>query len=181
MGEVLARPGRKGVRKAENSPSNLQSEGFSPEQGSLVQGFQSSYDLNMRILIAGDRHWRCDELAEQIVNRLLARYGPGLMIVHGEAPGVDNAFATACRELGIVAEPHLADWKGLGNIAGPERNREMVEAGADLCIALHRSIETSKGTKDCVRQALAAGISVWLVEDERAIPRRIQAGDHRLK
>jgi hypothetical protein len=65
-----------------------------------------------------------------------------------------------------VAEPHLADWKGLGNIAGPERNREMVEAGADLCIALHRSIETSKGTKDCVRQALAAGIPVWLVEDE---------------
>jgi hypothetical protein len=28
----------------------------------------------------------------------------------GGAPGVDNAFATACRELGIVAEPHLADW-----------------------------------------------------------------------
>jgi hypothetical protein len=63
---------------------------------------------------------------------------------------------------------------------GPERNREMVEADADLCIALHRSIETSKGTKDCVRQALAAGISVWLVEDERAIPRRTRAYDVRL-
>ena len=36
----------------------------------------------------------------------------------------------------------------------------MVEAGADLCIALHHSIETSKGTKDCVRQALAAGIGL---------------------
>jgi hypothetical protein len=23
----------------------------------------------MRILVTGDRHWRCDELAEQIVNR----------------------------------------------------------------------------------------------------------------
>ena len=55
------------------------------------------------------------------------------------------------------------------------RNREMVEAGADLCIALHRSIETSKGTKDCVGQAVAAGIPVYLVEDERAIPRRVQA------
>jgi hypothetical protein len=57
----------------------------------------------------------------------------------------------------------------------------MVEAGADLCIALHRSIEVSKGTKDCVRQALAAGIPVWLVEDESVTPKRIQAGDPRLK
>ena len=56
----------------------------------------------------------------------------------------------------------------------------MVEAGADLCIALHRSIETSKRTKDCVRQALAAGIRFWLVEDERAIPRRTRADDVRL-
>ncbi len=66
----------------------------------------------------------------------------------------------AGRELGITVEPHVADWKGLGNVAGPARNREMVEAGADLCIALHRSIEASKGTKDCMRQALAAGIAV---------------------
>jgi len=52
--------------------------------------------------------------------------------------------------------------------------------GADLCIALHRSITTSTRTKDCVRQALAAGIPTFLVEDERAIPRRIDAGDERL-
>jgi hypothetical protein len=150
---VIARTGRKGLRWAENRPSALQSEGFSPGQGSLVQGFQSSYALNMCILITGDCHWRCDELAEQIVNRLLARYGPGLVIVHGGAPGVDNAFARPCRELGIVGEPHLADWKGLGNIAGPERNREMVEAGADLCIALHRSMRRAKGRRiACARR-----------------------------
>ena len=126
--------------------------------------------MGVRILIRGDRHWRCDDLAEQIVNRLIARNGPDLVIAHGGAPGVDNAFATACRELGIVAESQHADWHHLGKIAGPTRNREMVEAGADLCIALHRSIETSKGTKDCVRQALAAGIPVWLVEDDQARP-----------
>jgi hypothetical protein len=37
----------------------------------------------VRILITDDRHWRCDALAEQILNRLLARYGPDLTIVHG--------------------------------------------------------------------------------------------------
>jgi YspA, cpYpsA-related SLOG family len=86
----------------------------------------------MRILITGDRHWRCDDLAEQVLNRLLARYGPDLVVVHGGAPGVDQAFSVAARELGITVEPHVADWRGLGNIAGPARNREMVEAGADL-------------------------------------------------
>jgi hypothetical protein len=86
----------------------------------------------------------------------------------------------ACQTLGVTVEPHLADWKGLGNVAGPARNREMVQAGADLCVALHRSIETSKGTRDCVRQALAAGIGVWLIESEEAIPKRVQADDKRL-
>ena len=134
----------------------------------------------MRILITGDRHWRCDELAKHVVNRLLARYGPDLVIVHGGSPGADQSFAVACRELGVTAEPHVADWKGLSNIAGPGQNREMVQAGADLCIALHRTLETSKGTKGCVREALAAGIPVYLIDDERAIPRRIEAGDERL-
>jgi hypothetical protein len=70
--------------------------------------------------------------------------------------------------------------KSLGNIAEPERNRETVQAGADLCIAMRRTLATSKGTKDCIRQALAAGIPVYLIEDERAIPRRVQVEDKRL-
>jgi YspA, cpYpsA-related SLOG family len=146
----------------------------------LVSALRAEYYLDMRILVTGDRHWPCTELAERILNRLIGRYGPDLVIVHGGAPGVDNAFATACRWLGVVAEAHVADPKGLGNVAGPARNREMVEAGADLCIALHRALETSIGTKDCVRQALAAGIPVYLIEDERAIPKRIEVGDKRL-
>ena len=51
---------------------------------------------------------------------------------------------------------------------------------ADLCLALHRTLATSKGTKDCVRQALAAGIPVYLIEDDRAIPTRLQEEDARL-
>jgi hypothetical protein len=134
----------------------------------------------VRILITGDRHWSCDDLAKQIVNRLLARYGPELVVVHGGAPGVDQSFHVACRELGITVEPHLADWKGLGNIAGPTRNREMVAAGADLCVALHRSLESSRGTKDCIRQAIAAGIRVYLIDGDEAVPKRIKLDDWRL-
>jgi hypothetical protein len=68
----------------------------------------------------------------------------------------------------------------LVNIAGPKRNQEMVQAGADLCVALHRSIEASKGTKDCVRQAMAAGIPTYLIADEQGVPKRVQADDKRL-
>jgi hypothetical protein len=146
----------------------------------LARKLRVAYHLNMRILITGDRHWRCDDLAEQVLNRLLARYGPDLVIIHGGAAGIDQSFSVAGEALGLDVEPHLADWKGLGNVAGPARNREMVEAGADLCIALHRTLATSKGTKDCIRQALAAGIPVYLIEDDRAIPRRVQADDPRL-
>jgi YspA, cpYpsA-related SLOG family len=147
----------------------------------LASVFLASYDLDMRILVTGDRYRVCIPLAERIVTRLIARYGRDLVIIHGGAPGVDNSFAEACRTFDIKAEAHLADWKGLGNIAGPACNREMVESGADLCIALHRSLETSKGTKDCVRQALAAGIAVYLSDSVHGVPKRLHSEDERLK
>jgi hypothetical protein len=134
----------------------------------------------MRILVTGDRRWNCDELAARVLRRMVERYGPDLVIVHGGAPGVDWAFSRACRELDVGAEAHLADWMGLGNVAGPKRNAEIVASKPDLCVAFHRSIETSKGTKDCVKQALAAGIAVYLVEDSRGIPRRMRMKDPRL-
>jgi hypothetical protein len=135
----------------------------------------------MRILVTGDRRWNCHDLAARILRRLVDRYGPDLVIVHGGAPGVDWAFSRACRELDVTTEAHLADWKGLGNVAGPARSAEMVASKPDLCIAFHRTIKRSLGTKDCVKQALAANIPTYLVEDARGVPRRLQAGDERLR
>jgi hypothetical protein len=135
----------------------------------------------MRILVTGDRRWHCHVLAEQIVLRLLKRYGRNIVIVNGGAPGVDWAFSRACRELGVEIEVHTADWRILGNIAGPARNLEMVKTGADLCIAFHRRLEASKGTNDCIRQALAAGIKVYLIADDGGRPKRVLASDVRLK
>jgi hypothetical protein len=133
----------------------------------------------MRLIVTGDRHWNALELAEDVINRLLAWYGPELVIVHGGAAGIDQSFAVACRELGVTAEAHLADWRGLGNIAGPARNREMIQAGADLCLAFHRLLATSKGTKDCVRQSIAAQIPIFLIEGDEGVP-RLLGDDERL-
>ena len=129
-----------------------------------------------RVIVTGCRHWRCEALAERTLRRMKERYGDDLTIVHGAAPGVDTAFNLACRKLGIRREPHPADWAGLGNAAGPIRNGEMVRLGAAFVLAVHRDLAGSKGTKDCVRQAQAAGIPVWLIaNDSDHPPHRLEA------
>jgi hypothetical protein len=56
----------------------------------------------------------------------------------------------------------------------------MVDAGAGLCLALHRYLANSKGTRDRARRAIAAGLPTHLIDSERAQPRRLRAGDARL-
>lgn len=155
------------------------------------------WNSGMLILVTGGRSWYVPDLAEQVVSRLLARYGPGLLIVHGAASSIDLSFAEACREQDVEQEAHPARWEDLKHPqavirydkrnrpynanAGPIRNAEMVATGADLCVALHRAISASKGMKDCARRAIAAGIPTYLIDSERAEPRRLRVGDARLK
>jgi hypothetical protein len=54
-----------------------------------------------------------------------------------------------------------------------------VRAGADLCVIFCRAM-LGKGMKDLARQAIMAGVPTYLIEDERAMPKRLRAGDGRL-
>jgi hypothetical protein len=135
----------------------------------------------MRILVTGDRFWGCHYLAAEVIRRLVKRYGPDIVIVHGDATGVDESFATAAKGLGVAVEAHPADWDRLGKRAGPIRNEEMVCAGAGLCLAVHRFLMNSKGTKDCARKAIEAGIPTYLIDSEKAVPKRLRADDPRLE
>lgn len=131
----------------------------------------------MRVLITGCRRWYDLDLAEAVLNRILLRYGPPIVVVHGGATGVDAAFDEAARTLGLDVEPHPAAWKTLGNRAGPVRNQGMIDLGADLCVAVHRDLKGSKGTKDCATRALKAGIPTFLIDDEEGTTRRLREGD----
>jgi hypothetical protein len=131
--------------------------------------------MAVRVLISGDRNWRCGALARRIVARLVDRIGADLVVVHGGASGVDGAFAEACDLRDATHEPHVADWQKHGKKAGPLRNQEMIDAGADFVIAVHRSLAWSRGTRDCIERALATGIPVYLIDAEDAEPRRLRA------
>ena len=76
------------------------------------------------------------------------RLSPDLLIIHADEPGVDQAVAMACQELGVTAEPRLANWHQTGLPTNGTKNRELIKAKPDLCVAIHQSIKTSKRSRE---------------------------------
>lgn len=108
----------------------------------------------MRVLVTGSRHWK-DRTS--IRTALTAYRQPGAVLVSGACPtGADALAEGIWREWGLTVERHPADWLRHGKAAGPIRNQQMVDAGADVCLAF--PLPDSRGTQDCIRKAQAAGI-----------------------
>jgi hypothetical protein len=78
----------------------------------------------------------------------------------------------------LKVKAHSDDFGHLGDGAIRIRNRAMLRR-AELCVIVHRS-PSDAGTKDLARQALAAGVSTYLIDVEQGVPRRLWAGDERL-
>lgn len=112
----------------------------------MIPSSTAGYDLDMRILITGDRNWECRALARRIIGRLIRRYGRRVVIVHGDGNGVDQAFAIECKEGNITVEAYPAKWE-IGKRAGPLRNAEMIATKPDFVIAIHRDLVNSKGRR----------------------------------
>jgi YspA, cpYpsA-related SLOG family len=136
-----------------------------------ASGLRVVYPENpIRILVTGWRAWPSadrkiiwDELDGLWTQFDIPWERDRFIIVHGHCPygGVD-LFA---EEWAIVQrqrwERHPADWGKFGKAAGPRRNAEMVALGAELCIGFPGP--DSKGTKDCLNKAAAAGIKTHSV------------------
>jgi len=107
----------------------------------------------MRIIITGGREYTDYDL---VFRTLLEYVDQCPTIVNGGERGADTLAENVARALGFPVEKHPANWKELGPMAGPIRNQQMIDLGADLVIAF----PGGRGTLDCVRKAVASQIDV---------------------
>jgi hypothetical protein len=134
--------------------------------------------MSYRILVTGSRDWPDPrtgyvwEALDFAVENAKILGHTYVTVVHGDCPtGVDAMAADYCEDVAshwehagieLFVEAHPADWAKHGKAAGPLRNQEMVDLGADICLAF--PLNASRGTRDCMRRAEAAGIPVKVVE-----------------
>lgn len=116
----------------------------------------------MRVIVTGSRKWTDKVAVWDALNDVYQEHGP-FVLVHGACSTGADAIAhqwyeLATRLVRVKEEPFPAAWDARGKAAGPERNRRMVEAGADLVLAF--PLPEGSGTQHTMRLAAEAGIEV---------------------
>lgn len=95
---------------------------------------------------------------QQVLDFWLAHFaGGGLELAHGGASGADELATEWAKERRVPVTVFPADWKGLGKVAGPVRNRQLLEAWRpDFVLAF----AGGAGTRNCVQTAKLLRIPV---------------------
>lgn len=118
--------------------------------------------MSPRILVTGSRDWTDRDVIHHALQAAWMTLGadPETILVHGACHlgGADKIAADFWESKGRPAEAHPADVGPNGRVLGPQRNKRMVDLGADLCVAF--PLPSSRGTRNCMRLAREAGIRV---------------------
>jgi len=133
-----------------------------------------------RVLVTGSRDWDRPEVIHAALETELAlavAAGWQMIVIHGGAKGADAQAASWAHGKAVLVEPHHARWGLEGRFAGVNRNRRMVNLGADVTLAFIRN--GSRGASHCARLAEEAGIPVnryiddtpWQPEPPGTMPR----------
>jgi hypothetical protein len=91
-----------------------------------------------RLLITGSRNWTSHKrIMIAVTNQWVKWDKPkDALLISGNCPtGADRIAENVWDELGLTIEFHPANWKRHGKQAGFIRNQEMVDLGADFCLA----------------------------------------------
>lgn len=122
---------------------------------------ESNTPKRPRIIVTGSREWKDPNAARKAIADRLFDCDVESIIVHGAARGADRFAHQEAEKLGLLVEPHPADWSK-GKSAGFQRNEEMARLGADLCIAFWNG--KSNGTKHMLSMAEKYGIETEEVD-----------------
>jgi len=113
------------------------------------------------VIICGSRSWR-DWLP---IIRLVDSLPPDTVVIDGHAAGADNIAHLCAKKRGLTTRRYPAKWSLHGRRAGPIRNAEMLKEEKPTHVyAFAYDLENSKGTRNMVERARAAGVAVevWL-------------------
>lgn len=127
---------------------------------------------DFRIIITGGRKRESSLDYTRLDNAIWVLDHTGLLTGHpaiiqgGCATGIDALARKVAEEYDIRMETFPANWKKHGRAAGPIRNQQMANAGADLCLAFPSACK-STGTWDMIRKAVAAGIDVHVYPEDK--------------
>ncbi len=112
----------------------------------------------LRLVVCGGRafpHWSAMWRVFADIER---EHGPIAAIIQGGARGADEHARTWAKDRGIPVDTYPANWQQHGPAAGPIRNTRMLaDSRPDAVLAF----PGGPGTADCIRQAEAAGLTVW--------------------
>jgi hypothetical protein len=113
----------------------------------------------MRLLVCGGRDYTDRLRVWRTLDAMHAR-DRIVVLIHGNAEGVDTLakrWAVARRVWHLPFEPN---WQTHGDLAGPIRNRRMLDQGKpDLVLAF----PGGRGTRNMIGQAKRAGVPVEIV------------------
>jgi len=110
-----------------------------------------------RVLVTGSRDWSDAQVVELLMQDIKRNAGEDVVLVSGNCPsGADKIAEDIAIKFGWTLELHPAQWKEHGKRAGFVRNAEMVELGADICLAFIK--DESAGATNTVTKARIAKI-----------------------
>jgi len=115
----------------------------------------------VRVIVTGSRKWSDLWIITDALLRVYRKHG-AFCLVHGDcSTGADHwahLWWEQTHEITSCTEQRFpANWER-GKVAGPERNRRMIEAGADLVLAF--PLPEGTGTQHTMQLAREAGIRV---------------------
>lgn len=113
----------------------------------------------MRILVTGSRYWEDQATIYRALCQASMRVPDSeIILVHGGARGADRIAASFADAMGWRVQVHPALWDIWGKRAGIMRNIQMVDSGADICLAFIK--DSSPGATHCANYAESKGIPV---------------------